>query len=213
MGFLLIIPYFFGFAALSNFGSGGTFESVVIFGLIGVISLIGALMAKQRGIDPFRWFDGKFDRQDLKLIGLGYLALLGTAYLITPYGGSVGILIALGIGGAILAVTLIKSENILVPILIHGFYNLTAVILSSFSIAPLASSPIFVPDFSVSTSVANGILSQAFLQLFIVAFAEEIMKVALALGFSLFISRNKGIIFGLSILLWTVLHSVLSYRI
>lgn len=213
LGFILIAPYFVALAALSNFGAGGTFESVVIFGLIGVISLIGALWAKQQGLQPFKWFDGKLNSQDAKLIAIGYVALLGAAYLITPYFGAVGILIALGVGGGILAFVLIKSENILVPIIVHGLYNLTAIALASLSVIPLAASPIFVPDFSVGTAQTNTILSQAFLQVFVVAFSEELMKVSLALGFSLFITKDKKVTFAIAVVLWTVLHSVLSYRI
>lgn len=221
LGVFLLLPYFIAVTLLSAFGDGGLFESALVFSVILITSFSFSQMARMQGHEPFLWWSGAFDRGDLKYIGFGILGLLGSVFIVTAaIPGATGILIALGIGGGILAYTLIKTETILVPVFIHSIYNLVVIALAGgffsflgLSAFPLTSSPIFVPSFGFDLHDANNFVSQAFLQFALVSMGEEMLKVSLALGVSLFLTRNKYVMFGTAAVLWSLLHAILAYRV
>lgn len=213
IGWLCIMPYFVGVVFLSYYG-GSKLESALIFMVMGLFSLLAAGKAHSAGIKPFKWWDGKFDKNDLKWIGIGYGLLLAVVLAITYGfgGGSVAILVALVGGGIVLYFTLKKGENVLVPLLTHGIYNTTALALASANIIPASFFAFYVPNFSFDGARPAEFLTQIILQVGFVSFGEELLKISVALGiFILTKSKNLGI--ATSIILWVILHSILSYRV
>lgn len=220
LAFVLMMGFVIGLLALINFGASGTLESLFVFGFVALFSLIGAFIAKQNGYEPFKWFDGKFNKDDLKWMGIGLAWILTAALTITAIiPGAVGILVALGVGGAGLAIVLIKSENFLSVVFVHGFYNVIAFLASAGAFSflgvttfALSSSPVFIPTFNFEGVTPDNILGQVMLQIFAVAASEELLKIAISIAVSLF-TTSRYAIFGISIASWAGLHGVLSYRI
>lgn len=220
LGFFAILPYLVAVVLLSAFGDGGLFESALVFAVIFALSFAIAHQGRAMGYEPFQWWRGKFDRSDLKWLGVGYLGLLGIVFAVTSaIPGVAGILIALGAGGILLFYILLKTETILAPVIVHAAYNLTVIALAAgffssigLSAIPATSSPIFVPTFGFNLQDANTFFNQAFLQLALVATAEELLKISLALGVAMFFTNNKIVMFLVSSGLWAILHSVLSFR-
>lgn len=213
IGWLCIMPYFVGVVFLTYYG-GDKLESALIFMVMGLFSLFAARQAHLAGIRPFKWWDGKFNADDLKWIGIGYASLLAVVLAITYGfgGGSVAILIALVGGGIILFLTLVKGETVLVPLITHGIYNTTALALAGASVIPASFFAFYVPNFNFDGARPADFITQIVLQTGFVAFGEELLKISLSLGMFVFTrSRNLGI--AASIGLWTLLHSVQSYRI
>lgn len=207
------MPYFVGVMFLSYYG-GTKLESALIFIVMGFFSLFTAYIAHQNNIRPFKWWDGQFNKQDWKIIGIGYGLTLAIVLGITYVFGSgpVTIMVALIGGGIMLFVTLHEGETILVPIIIHGIYNTSALAFAGASIIPLTSFALYVPNFAFDDSAPVDFIAQIILQFGFVAFGEEFLKVSLALGgFVISGSRNFGI--GMSIGMWAFLHSILAYRI
>lgn len=205
------------FILLTYFQDRATFESAVVFFMIGIAAVWAASKAKDEGYEPFEWRQG-MDRNDLKYMVGGYVALLVAGFGLTPLGGP---LVTLSAAGAILFVVMYKSQSIMTAWFAHAFYNISAVALATFSIIPLAASPIYVPDYSAAPTqqTLGDFANQAFLQFFSVAFAEEILKVSLAIGIGILFFQNydsqkaKVTAMAISALLWVALHTILSYQI
>lgn len=207
-----MMPYFVGLVFLSNF-RGATLESAFVFAIMGVFALIASVMAYYNNIRPFKWWDGKFNKDDLKYIGMAYAGLLGIVYGVTSIvGGSIGILVALGGGAVVLFYSLKKSESLLVPWIAHFAYNTTSIALASFSIIALSASPLYVPNFTLDGHKPVDFMTQAFMQFAFVAFSEEATKIAVALGIFQF-TKNKTLGFAISGIAWVALHTILSYPI
>lgn len=214
LGWFLIIPWFLGLGLLYAFG-GGTFESIVTFGIIGIWSLSVSLFAYSKGIKPFEWM-GRFDKSDAGYLVIGIVGLLASVYLTTAIiPGNEGILTALFLGGIVLAVVLIKSQNILVPIGSHAIYNFIVVMIVAVgapgTTVPLANTP-FSPTFEFGALTSQDTFIQLVLQI-IVGSAEELLKVGVALGIYIMLARNVAVAWVLSIAAWTFLHAVQSYVI
>lgn len=206
---------------LINFGPGGTFESVQVFGMILGLSIATTLAAKFYKVEPFKWLDGKFDKDDFKWIGIGVggilFSVVGISYIIAD---AIGILIALGLGGMVLAFVLYKSQNLIANVIVHGAYNSIAVLAASgafqvigLSAIPLNASPIFIPRFTFEGVNPNDLASQILMQFLVVSLAEEMLKVALSLAVAIFFTRNKIAVFGVSVALWAAMHGILAYKV
>lgn len=212
IGVLCIMPFFLGIVFLSYFG-GSTLESAHIFAMMGMFAMIAAILAYQSNIRPFKWWDGHFNKQDLKWIGGAYAGLLALVFTITAvFGGSpMVVLLALTGGGVVLFVSLKKSESILVPWLVHSLYNFSALALASASIISLAASPIYVPNFAFDNRPTD-IVTQFIMQFFFVAFSEEMLKVSITLGiFAL--TKRLNLAIAISIAFWVALHTVTAQRV
>lgn len=206
------MPYFIGLVFLSYL-DGSTSESAHVFIIMGLFALGAAVYAHHNGIRPFKWWDGKFNKTDLKWIGIAYVGLLAVVFAVTPViGGSWGILVALGGGAVVLFLSLLKSESIIVPWFVHSLYNFTALALASASIITLAASPIYVPNFTFGDGRPADIATQFIMQFAFVAFSEEIVKVSLALGIFAFV-QNRNVAIAVSAIAWVGLHTIVSYRV
>ena len=219
LGLLLLAPFFIALILLSTF-KGETFESAIVFFILALASLFFAFLARSLGWEPFRWLSGKFDRHDLKYIGLGIVGLLGSVFVITSIiPGTIGILIGLGAGGIVLSYLLYKSQSIVVPWVVHAVYNILVIALAGgffsflgLSAVPLTSQPLFIPNFGFDLADANTFTQAAFLQFFAVALSEEALRVSLAAGIGMLFTRNPAVMLIGSTGLWVALHNILSYR-
>lgn len=213
IGWLCIMPYFIGLVFLSYYG-GTKLESALIFIVMGFFSLFAAHKAHSAGIKPFKWWDGEFNKQDLKFIGIGYGSLLAIVLAITHVfgGGAIAILVALIGGGVMLYFTMYKGQTVLVPLIVHGTYNVTALALASASIMPLSAFGLYVPNFAFEAGRPVDFITLIILQYGFVSFGEEFLKISLALGIFAF-TKNKNLGIAVSIIMWAILHSILSYRV
>jgi len=211
-----MLGFIFGVFALVNFGSGGTFQSLEVFGLIAMFSGFASYIAMKSNVSPFKWFDGLLNRKDLKWLGFGIAGIFASVIGITSViPGGIGILIALFVGGIVLAIVLLKSQNFLAPILVHGVYNTIVLIASTGAfgpgaVIPLSASPIQVPVFNFEGLTPDNLLGQAAMQVFVVAGSEELLKIGIAIAMSL-ITRNIFVIMGTSVGAWTGMHAIISY--
>ena len=211
-----MLGFIFGVFALINFGAGGTFQSLEVFGLIAMFSGFASYIAMKSGVSPFKWFDGLLNRKDLKWLGFGMVGIFASVIGITSIiPGGIGILIALFVGGAVLAIVLIKSENFIAPILVHGAYNTIVLIASTGAfgpgaVIPLSASPIQVPVFNFQGLTPDNLLGQAAMQVFVVAGSEELLKIGISIAMSM-ITRNIFVIFGTSVGAWTGMHAIIAY--
>lgn len=218
---MLMAPYFIALTLLSSFGEGSSLDSALVFIVIGITSLVFANIARNNGFEPFKWYSGKLDPHERKYLGIGIIALLAVVFGTTMvYPGPEGILVALLLGGFVLAFMLFKTETIIVPWFIHAAYNLTVLALAGgffsfagFSAVPLSASPIYVPSFALDPASVQSFFMSGVMQFFFVAFAEEMMKVSLALGVGMILNKNPKVMLGISVFLWVILHSILSYRV
>lgn len=211
------MPYFLGLIFLTNLRDGGDFaplSSALIFASMGGFALIAVILAHYFAkIRPFKWWDGNFGKDDLKYIVVGYGGLITLAIALTPvFAGSLGIILALAGGRILLFYTLKKTESILVPWFVHTIYNTTAIALAGFSLIQLSASALYVPNFTLDGVRAADFATQAFMQFFFVAFAEEMLVISIALGFYYF-TKSKMLAMGVSTVAWVVLHTILSYPI
>jgi hypothetical protein len=229
----MIVPYGLGVILLTTFVGGSSaanFNTVTAFAIIGGFSFM-FLMAMQPYNKDLVWFDSP-DKKDLvylfalplggkKVVPFGLAGLLVFGLFLPQWFGVYGILVALGIGGGVLGYQLKKSQSVFIPWSTHFMYNSVAVLMASFSIIPLAASPIYVPDFGSliadrlpTASLFTQLSLSLGMQLVVVTLAEELLKVSIAVGATLLFKRaGVGFAIGLSIVLWTILHTVLSYKL
>lgn len=218
VGILLVLPLMIGYLMLNALGTATSFNALVVFFIIGGWSFIAAALAYSLKITPFEWLRGKFTLGDLGYIAIGFVGLIAIVSMITgQIAGSPGIILALFVGGILLAVCLFRTKNILVPIAIHGFYN-TFVILASAgvfgSVIPAASinpAQYGTTLFNFGTLTPQDVVNQSLTQWVATATGEELVKVSAALGISVLLVNNKYVAMGIAVFGWAALHSVASY--
>lgn len=206
-----------GYALLANFGTGGTFSSLTVFFIIGGFATIGSVAAYIMGFRPFKWFDGQFNLQDIIYIGIGFVGLFISVYLLTAYiAGNVGILIGLFSGGIVLAIALIRSENAMVPIIAHGIYDSLVLMIANGVFGSIAVDPatLGVSAFTFGSITPQDAVNQTIIQFIGPAFSEEMLKISTALGIGImFNTKNKWVMMIIAVLAWAGLHSVISYPV
>lgn len=224
--------YFTGFiflslSLLSQYKNGLQFNGVVIFALLwvaGMILLITLPQTKHKekletssGLGSF-WMESP-DKHVIWILPVGFGGVVLASYLGSiinnPLAGIFG-------SGVVMIIALFFTRSILIPIIIHGSFNVFVILGQSGylgnSIVPLALNPSFsysVPQITTNISSIAPILTQVLSQLFIVAPSEEVLKIACLAGFIVmfkgFYSESSAIkwlaAIG-SLLVWTYLHYV-----
>lgn len=221
LGFLLVVPLFIGYALLSNFpaggGEGATYNSLIIFYVMGGFAWMGALYAYLIKYQPFKWWDGEFTMQDWAFVAIGFIAMIIIVFFITTYmQGPVGIIIALTLGGIVLAGLFWKSQNILMPILAHAIYNVVVIVIASGalgSVVALDAGKMGVPTYAVDPIGPQDLFQQLLIQLTAVGMSEEILKVSTAIGLTILLRTHIAIAMLISVLGWATLHSTIAYPV
>jgi len=219
---ILLTSFFATIIFLATFPKEGPWYSAVVFFVILSMVVVGVDKAMSRGLNYENvptWSVKKggtekeaLDKKDLLLIPVGFGVMILVAIFLTPYTGVYGPLV---IGGLVLVGTLLRSQTVVIPWLIHGFYNISAFMLATFSIIPgftLSSSPFFVPQFDFGGS-GSDIIFQVLMQLFGVALMEEYLKVGVAIGLTLLFPIGRIGALMTSMIFWVLLHGLVSYRL
>ena len=214
VGILCLLPFFIGAILLYSFAGGETanFAIAVIFFMIFLASIMFSMYA-QKFDHQIKWFDAP-ELKDWPYLAVGVGGMLAAAFLITAFiPGNIGILIGLGVGGIGLGYALYKTESVFIAWIAHSSYNAIVITLASASIIPLSKSPFYVPSFSFEGVNPSDLVSQIFLQFAAVGLAEELLKVSIAIGVALLFTKNKKVAIGIAVVLWVLLHVILSYPI
>ena len=145
-------------------------------------------------------------------VPLGYFLVLGVSFLTASWDYEFAPHIGIFISGMIMLVAFFSTNAILVPVLIHGFYNATVVTLRD-GIFGLSS--IQVPEIGVNITFFGDYFSEIFFQIILVAGSEEFFKV-FVIAFFVVATQGKfnssgyvkwiGGIF--AVLVWTIYHTI-----
>jgi len=208
-----------GFFLLTASNDSGEFTQTLIFLLIFIASyeiLLGTGFAGvtgngQNNKDSLKYFFAQSPTlSDLKWIPIG----LGSIWVVSQVASNVeSPLFAIFISGLILSITLIRTNAILIPIIIHGTWN-SYVFLSG-----LTTSPFIVPKIGLSTDT----WTQVFFQYFLTSNAEEMMRVVIIVLVVVTLSKNTrfsrknpivlGIAVIVSVIAWTGYHTIVAQPI
>lgn len=150
-----------------------------------------------------------------------FAAVIGASSLGNPLGAIVGI----AGSGTVMMIILIRFNAVLLPIFIHGIYNSVVVsiqlgVIDTSQLAflkALETSPVFVPiiGFGGTFDQIANVSTEIIFQFMLVATSEELLKTALVaffiFSFRGYFTQKGGIKYlagALSVLIWTVLHTV-----
>ncbi len=225
-GISIIIFAFFLLANLQNILQ---FNTAVAFLMIWTASLIYLGMVNRnpnlkghiKSVDAFWQID--INKQGLKWIGIG----LGGVFLAVSVSVFIdSALIGIMLSGFVLMFAFIKTNSVLVPVIIHGVYNSIVVAvkqgsleLGAFSQSLLDSSPIRVPEIGVGIQGLSKLYSEIIWQFILVATAEELMKIAILVFVVIAIKSRFGtgkpVYVGaiVSVIIWGLLHTIQSLSI
>jgi len=229
-GISIIIFAFFLLANLQNILQ---FNTAVAFLMIWTASLIYLGMVNRnpnlkghvKSVDAFWQVD--INKQGLKWIGIG----LGGVFLAVAVSVFINsALIGIILSGFVLMFAFIKTNSILVPVIIHGVYNSVVVAIKQgalqfsgffgdFTQSLLDSSPIRVPEVGVGIQGLSKLYSEIIWQFILVATAEELMKIAVLIFVVIAIKsrfeRGNPVYIGaiISVIIWGLLHSIQSLSI
>lgn len=235
-------PMILGFYSLSNTSNTGQFQNLTIFFMLYVASLLAIVFIHVDAFDlrttaqKLRafWTDD-IDRRRLGWIGIGIIGVFAVVGLTLAIGTNIApsaipIIQILGIAlaGCVMMFCFLKTNSILVPIIIHGTYNSFIVFLQqmplSLSPGQLNSLPISVPQIGVNffqnSQVFGRLYSEFIWQYTLVATGEEFLKLAV-LYFSIGAIAGKWLPKGvtllisavISIAIWTSFHSVVAIKL
>ena len=220
IGFLI-----FTFSMLANFRNGLQFNGVIVFAIIWCIALLLLIILPRTrhadrlqgtsGLGEF-WMENP-DRHVIWILPVGFIGVLGCSFI-----GSIINLPVVGIfgSGIVMGLALFYTRSILIPIILHGTFNVFVVLaqtgLFGNSIVPLALNPSFsysVPTLSNAIPSLSPLISEVLQQLFVVAPAEEMLKVAAIAGFIVFFkgdfvedTKIKYLSLLGACLIWAILH-------
>ena len=232
---ILAIPMILGFYALSNIDNDVEFKTLNTFFILYLSSGFGILMAqsnirgwKNHMEDLQIFWTNDIDRNGIKWIGLGLLGIFVSVGLTLALGSGLdanglryvqagGILLA----GIMMMIAFLKTNAILVPIIIHGVYNSFVVFLKKTSFEVIggtegfAGIPIRVPEIGIGFKGLADLYSEMIWQFFLVATSEEFLKLGILIMGTLLVYnqwQSKGMaVFlsaGVSVVFWTLLHSI-----
>ncbi len=237
---VLALPMILGFFALSNIGNEVEFRTLQTFFILYLASGFGILLAMS---DVFNIADSAkklavFWTNDIDLNGIvwiviGIIGVFSVVGLTLTFGAGQSAedliftqVASIFFAGVIMMIAFLRTNSLLVPIIIHGVYNSFVVFLrqtgfelvggvSSFAVAE--GEPVFlgVNEVNVGIGATADLASEFIWQFTLVATAEEFLKLGILVLVVLLIHgafRNRGfaIIVGAitSVVFWTNLHLI-----
>lgn len=238
---VLALPMILGFFALSNIKNEFEFRTLQTFFFLYLGSGVGILFAQsnlggtgERAKDLRIFWTNDIDINGLVWITIGIFTVVASIFLLlfTISGADAdtvraGQFTGIFIGGIIMMVAFLKTNALLVPIIIHGTYNSLVVYLEQTRFSIIGGISQFssvgdqnhvllgVNEIGIGFQGVSNVFSEFIWQYTLVATAEEFLKLAILVfvvvlinGF--FNSKGLSVIIGASvaILFWSSLHLV-----
>ena len=237
---VLALPMILGFFALSNIQNEIEFRTLQTFFFLYLGSGMGILFAQsnlggigERSKDLNVFWTNDIDINGLMWIAIGIFTVIGTIFmLLFMVSGAdadtirIGQFASIFIGGIIMMVAFLKTNALLVPIIIHGTYNSLVVYLEQTRFSIVGGIEQFsavgeervllgVNEIGIGFQGVSNIFSEFIWQYTLVATAEEFLKLAILVFVVVLINgffKSKGLSViiggGVAILFWTSLHLV-----
>ena len=237
---VLALPMILGFFALSNIQNELEFRTLQTFFFLYLGSGMGILFAQanlggtgERAKDLNIFWTNDIDLNGLLWIAIGIFTVVASifAILFAMSGQDIETIrnaqfASIFIGGVIMMVAFLRTNALLVPIIIHGTYNSLVVYLEQTQFAIIGGIEQFsavgeervllgVNEIGIGFQGVSNIFSEFIWQFTLVATAEEFLKLAILVfvvilinGF--FKSTGLSVVIGagVAILFWTSLHLV-----
>jgi len=235
---VLAIPMIVGFFALSNIDNETEFRTLNTFFILYLASGFGILLAmgnvfnvadSAKKLSVF--WTNDIDAKGLTWIMIGIVGVFASVGLTLTFGAgqdAEGLIFAqvagIFLAGVVMMIAFLQTNALLVPIIIHGFYNSTVIFLRSTSFdivggvnqfAVAEGKPIFlgVNEIGVGLGQTADLISEVIWQFTLVATAEEFLKLGILVVVVLIIhgrfqDRGFAIILGAgtALIMWTSLH-------
>ena len=237
---VLALPMILGFFALSNIQNEIEFRTLQTFFFLYLGSGVGILFAQanlggvgEKAKDLNTFWTNDIDLNGLMWIGIGiFTVILSIFALLFIIAGAdedtirTGQFAGIFIGGIIMMIAFLKTNALLVPIIIHGTYNSLVVYLDQTRFALVGGIDQFtvegtdrvllgVNEIGIGFQGISNIFSEFIWQYTLVATAEEFLKLAIlvfvvVLINGYFVGRGLSIVIagGIAILFWSSLHLV-----
>ncbi len=237
---VLALPMILGFFALSNIQNELEFRTLQTFFFLYLGSGMGILFAQanlggtgERARDLNIFWTNDIDLMGLIWIAIGIFTVIFSIFaLLFAISGQDaetirnGQFVSIFIGGIIMMVAFLRTNALLVPIIIHGTYNSLVVYLEETQFAIIGGIEQFsavgndrvllgVNEIGIGFQGVSNIFSEFIWQFTLVATAEEFLKLAILVfvvilinGF--FKSTGLSVVIGagVAIMFWTSLHLV-----
>ncbi len=237
---VLALPMILGFFALSNIQNEIEFRTLQTFFFLYLGSGMGILFAQanlggtgDRAKDLNIFWTNDIDLNGLMWIAIGIFTVVASIFVVlfSISGADAdtirnGQFVSIFIGGVIMMVAFLRTNALLVPIIIHGTYNSLVVFLEETQFAIIGGIEQFsavgddrvllgVNQIGIGFQGVSNIFSEFIWQFTLVATAEEFLKLAILVfvvilinGF--FKSTGLSVVIGagVAILFWTSLHLV-----
>lgn len=235
-------PMILGFYSLSNTDNSAQFQNLTIFFELYIASLVAImfihvdafdLKTNARKLRAF-WTDD-IDRKRIGWIGVGIVGVFSVVGITLAAGQNIAPneipviqILGIGLAGIVMMYCFLKTNSIMVPIIIHGTYNSFIVFLQqvplSLSPSQLNSIPISVPtigiNFFQSSATFGRLYSEFIWQYTLVATAEEFLKLAVLYFMIGAIAGRwlpKGVTLiiaaAVSIAVWVSFHSIVAIKL
>lgn len=237
---VLALPMILGFFALSNIQNEVEFRTLQTFFFLYLGSGMGILFAQsnlggtgERAKDLNIFWTNDIDLNGLMWIVIGIFTVIASIFLLlfTISGADAdtirtGQFAGIVIGGIIMMIAFLRTNALLVPIIIHGTYNSLVVYLEQTKFSIIGGIEQFssvgeervllgVNEIGIGFQGISNIFSEFIWQFTLVATAEEFLKLAILVFVVILINgffNSKGLSVvigaGVSILFWSSLHLV-----
>jgi len=237
---VLALPMILGFFALSNIQNEIEFRTLQTFFFLYLGSGVGILFAQanlggvgEKAKDLNTFWTNDIDLNGLMWIAIGiFTVILSIFALLFIIAGAdedtirTGQFAGIFIGGIIMMIAFLKTNALLVPIIIHGTYNSLVVYLDQTKFALVGGIDQFtvegtdrvllgVNEIGIGFQGISNIFSEFIWQYTLVATAEEFLKLAILVFVVVlinghFVGRGLSIVIagGIAILFWSSLHLV-----
>jgi len=237
---VLALPMILGFFALSNIQNETEFRTLQTFFFLYLGSGMGILFAQSnlggtgdRAKDLRIFWTNDIDINGLVWITIGIFTVVASifAILFSISGADADTIrnaqfVGIFIGGVIMMVAFLKTNALLVPIIIHGTYNSLVVYLEQTQFAIIGGIEQFssvgderillgVNEIGIGFQGVSNIFSEFIWQFTLVATAEEFLKLAILVFVVILINgffKSTGLSVlvgaGVAILFWSSLHLV-----
>ena len=211
----------FAFFLLANIQNTLEFNTAISFILIYLVSVAFLFLISQNtGMRNHLEHLHTFWMKDIDAGKLVWIPI-GIAGVFASVGISIAIdfpLLGIFLSGGVMMFIFLKTNAILIPIIVHGIYNSFVITLKqgAFEVATfLQQTPIRVPEVGIGIQGLSSLYSEIIWQFMLVATAEEIMKIAIlvfvVLALTARFPRNRTPTYigaGVAIGLWGIMHTI-----
>lgn len=234
---IIALPMIISFYGLSNISEGNEteFKTLTLFFLIYLGFGFGLLFTqvnlaglKQKSDELELFWTNEIDKNGVIWVIIGVIGVFASVALVLTLGQGLdqnglrnaqilGILLA----GFIMITAFLKTNSLLVPVIIHGVYNSFIVYLqyTKFELVGgltgFASVPISVPQIGIGFQGFADLYSEIIWQFFLVAIAEEFLKLGVLvfvviLLYGVWKSKSLAVIVGavIAVIFWSILHQI-----